>query len=406
MTLAKQFVGSRLARCTLMASVVLLSACDRRPLHEHFWTTAHVPQVGSLKDSYPPATTSTKATRDSGARRTAVKAYNERTKAATVPLRSHAPASVAPPVKVIADPPLSKQPGTPQMAMRPAAPTISPSPIPPPPSPAAPRASAAPPTIAATPPPIATLPRPTNSARQPASVPAKPAAPSVDAARLEPKALPPVTLPKAVAPPGAPSRIAPPTPPAAAVVPAPSSSQAPAIPPAAPAAQAPAPAAAPTPPAPPQPATVTPAAPSDKVASAPAPSPSVVPPAGSPAPQAPAQAPPPAAAPPAAAPSGAATGSIAKTVEEARALFQSGEVLKARERLQSAGGSNGNARNPDLLLELARTYDPAYLDRLTKKDGNANAALARALYEQAAQFGSSAAAFDLLQLRRLSPEAR
>jgi hypothetical protein len=74
--------------------------------------------------------------------------------------------------------------------------------------------------------------------------------------------------------------------------------------------------------------------------------------------------------------------------------------------LQTAGTSSGNARNPDLLLELARTYDPVYLDRLAKKDATANAALARALYEQAAQFGSSAAAFDLLQLRRTTPEAR
>ena len=93
-------------------------------------------------------------------------------------------------------------------------------------------------------------------------------------------------------------------------------------------------------------------------------------------------------------------------MEEARGLFQAGDVLKARERLQTAGTSSTNARNPDLLLELARTYDPNYLDRLPKKDATANAALARALYEQAAQFGSSAAAFDLLQLRRTTPEAR
>ena len=85
-------------------------------------------------------------------------------------------------------------------------------------------------------------------------------------------------------------------------------------------------------------------------------------------------------------------------------MFQSGEIAKARERLQAAG--SGNSRNPDLLLELGRTYDPNYLDRLPKKDAAANAGLARALYEQAASFGSSAAAFDLLQLRRSTPEAR
>ena len=87
-------------------------------------------------------------------------------------------------------------------------------------------------------------------------------------------------------------------------------------------------------------------------------------------------------------------------------MFQSGEVLKARERLQAAGNDSGNARNPDLLLELGRTYDPNYVDRLVKKDATANSGLARALYEQAASFGSSTAAFDLLQLRRTIPEAR
>lgn len=80
--------------------------------------------------------------------------------------------------------------------------------------------------------------------------------------------------------------------------------------------------------------------------------------------------------------------------------------MKARERLQTAGSTSGNARNPELLLELARTYDPSYIDRLSKKDAQPNPALARALYEQAAQFGSSAAAFDLLQLRRVAPETR
>ena len=104
--------------------------------------------------------------------------------------------------------------------------------------------------------------------------------------------------------------------------------------------------------------------------------------------------------------SAAAASAIAKAVEESRGLFQAGDVIKARERLQAAGSAGANARNPDLLLELARTYDPVYLDRLAKKDATANPALAKALYEQAAQAGSSAAAFDLLQLRRTTPEAR
>ena len=85
-------------------------------------------------------------------------------------------------------------------------------------------------------------------------------------------------------------------------------------------------------------------------------------------------------------------------------MVEAGEIVKAREKLQSAG--QGNARNPDILVELGRTYDPNHIDRLPKRDAAANPALARALYEQAASFGSSAAAFDLLQLRRSHPDLR
>ena len=121
---------------------------------------------------------------------------------------------------------------------------------------------------------------------------------------------------------------------------------------------------------------------------------------------------PPAAAPPAPAPApasaatAAAASVAAKAIEEARALFQSGEVVKARERLRAATNSSGQGRHPDLLLELARTYDPNYLDRLAKKDVTAEPALAKALYEQAVSMGSSAAAFDMLLLRRTVPDAR
>lgn len=97
---------------------------------------------------------------------------------------------------------------------------------------------------------------------------------------------------------------------------------------------------------------------------------------------------------------------MTKALEEARALFQSGEVMKARTLLQTMTNATGQARNPDLLLELGRTYDPNYLDRLAKKDATPNPSLAKSLYEQAIALGSSQAAFDMLLLRRTVPDAR
>ena len=82
-------------------------------------------------------------------------------------------------------------------------------------------------------------------------------------------------------------------------------------------------------------------------------------------------------------------------LEEGRLLFKSGEVLAARERYVAAL----SAPLPDVLLELARTYDPNYLDRLPKSDADADLERARALYEQASSLGSKLAEQDLSRLQ-------
>ncbi len=84
-------------------------------------------------------------------------------------------------------------------------------------------------------------------------------------------------------------------------------------------------------------------------------------------------------------------------LEEGRMLFKSGEVLAARERYVAALSTP----LPDVLLELARTYDPNYLDRLPKTDADADLerARARALYEQATSLGSKLAEQDLARLQ-------
>ena len=81
-------------------------------------------------------------------------------------------------------------------------------------------------------------------------------------------------------------------------------------------------------------------------------------------------------------------------LEEGRSLFRSGEVLAARERYVAAL----NAPLPEVLLELARTYDPNYLAKLAKADADADVERARALYEQSMTLGSQAAQADLARL--------
>jgi hypothetical protein len=80
-------------------------------------------------------------------------------------------------------------------------------------------------------------------------------------------------------------------------------------------------------------------------------------------------------------------------------LFRGGEVLAARERYVAAL----NAPLPEVLLELGRTYDPNYLDRLPRSDADADIERARALYEQVSTLGSKAAEVDLARLSGRGP---
>lgn len=89
-------------------------------------------------------------------------------------------------------------------------------------------------------------------------------------------------------------------------------------------------------------------------------------------------------------------------LEEGRNLFRSGEVLAARERYVAAL----NAPLPEVLLELARTYDPNYLDKLPKSDADADVERARALYEQSMALGSTLAEADMARLKASSGKAR
>jgi len=83
-----------------------------------------------------------------------------------------------------------------------------------------------------------------------------------------------------------------------------------------------------------------------------------------------------------------------RLLQEGRALFQQGKVLAAREKFVGAL----TAPLPDVLLALARSYDPNYLDTLPNPDADADVDRARALYEQAVALGSTAAEEDLGRL--------
>jgi len=82
-------------------------------------------------------------------------------------------------------------------------------------------------------------------------------------------------------------------------------------------------------------------------------------------------------------------------VDEARRLFYSGQVMRARQALGPL------ASGPEHLpaLELARTYDPHYLTQTRGRDAAADVIKARALYEDAIRKGSTDATVDL---RRMS----
>lgn len=81
-------------------------------------------------------------------------------------------------------------------------------------------------------------------------------------------------------------------------------------------------------------------------------------------------------------------------IEHGRALFRTGKVLSARERFLSAV-----ADHPAIvLLELARTFDPHYLEKIAAADGRPEPHRARSLYEEAMRRGSKAAADELKRI--------
>lgn len=84
----------------------------------------------------------------------------------------------------------------------------------------------------------------------------------------------------------------------------------------------------------------------------------------------------------------------AAAIEAARALFLSGQVVRARAELQGMVASG----DPAPVLELARTYDPHYLMQTRGRDASADVTRARSLYQEAAKKGSTLATEDMTRL--------
>lgn len=78
-------------------------------------------------------------------------------------------------------------------------------------------------------------------------------------------------------------------------------------------------------------------------------------------------------------------------LDEGRAFFKDGEVVKARQRFNSAVSAPLGV----VLLEVGRTYDAHYLTKLDHADVSADAAQARKLYEQAIKLGNHDAKAEL-----------
>lgn len=89
-----------------------------------------------------------------------------------------------------------------------------------------------------------------------------------------------------------------------------------------------------------------------------------------------------------------ASGSAAGQLADAKRLFRSGQVRKARETLLALpAGQRGEA-----VLELARTYDAFYLELSAKPDAAPDPKRALSLYEEARKLGNSSADVDLKRL--------
>ncbi len=89
-----------------------------------------------------------------------------------------------------------------------------------------------------------------------------------------------------------------------------------------------------------------------------------------------------------------------RLVEQGRDLFRAGHVLKARERFMAALVEVAPGRVPEVLPDLARTYDPYYLQQLAKADVKPNPAMALAIYHRASMTGKRMNDADIERLER------
>lgn len=95
------------------------------------------------------------------------------------------------------------------------------------------------------------------------------------------------------------------------------------------------------------------------------------------------------------------SGSLTQRImEQARQRIAVGDVIRAREWLLSAM----NSARPEVLHELARTFDPNFLSRISQANAVAEPARARALYEEAVRLGAKGASDDLNALLKAAPQ--
>jgi predicted lipid-binding transport protein (Tim44 family) len=87
--------------------------------------------------------------------------------------------------------------------------------------------------------------------------------------------------------------------------------------------------------------------------------------------------------------------SIPDKISRSRQLFLAGKVRAAREILTQAW----DFKEADLALELARTYDPNYINRAPHPDAEANPDMATMFYDIANTLGSRAASSDIQRLK-------
>jgi len=82
-------------------------------------------------------------------------------------------------------------------------------------------------------------------------------------------------------------------------------------------------------------------------------------------------------------------------LEEGRRLFMIGRVIDARARLYAGIDSS----MPEVILTLARSFDPFYLKQLDTSDGTPNIERAISLYERAIEQGAAGAKQDLERIK-------